>query len=239
MPIVQSIADASARGYGHLNNAAPSVIASGLVLNLDATQYSSYPGSGTTWYDLSPSGLHATGGSAISGQALQSNQAYNTSSTSILNTDTHSLFMSLQINNTSGNWDKIFGYQAGGSDRSPGIWRYPSSRKIHWRFDPGNTDADFSATASTGYETSGTEFTPNTWYYVGVTKNGGTASVYVNGVKLADRGVANPKTSGNAAINLFPGYNGSASMRHVHVYNRVISADEALANYNAVKNKLV
>lgn len=37
-----------------------SVVKTGLVLHLDAANLKSYPGSGTTWYDLSGNGYHAT-----------------------------------------------------------------------------------------------------------------------------------------------------------------------------------
>ena len=36
------------------------IVTSGLILNLDAGDALSYPGSGTTWYDLSGSGYNAT-----------------------------------------------------------------------------------------------------------------------------------------------------------------------------------
>jgi len=213
---------------------------SGIVLNLDAANILSYPGTGNTWYDLSPSGLNATGGSSITGQALQANQPYNTVSTSILNTDTHSLFFSIQINNTTGTWDKIFGYTPSGTDRSPGIWRYPSSARIHWRYDGGNSGADFDVTTVGGYnEPTGTQFQANVWYYVGVTKNGATATSYVNGLKLGTSSVTNPKTAGNSTIQLYPGYTGSSKMRHVHAYNRVLSDAEVLANYNIISTQLV
>jgi hypothetical protein len=214
------------------------VVASGLVLNLDATNIASYPGTGTTWYDLSPSGLNATGSSAITGQRLQANQPYTTATTGILNTDTHSLFFSIQINNTSGTWDKIFGYTPAGTDRSPGIWRWPSTRRIHWRYDPGNTGADFSADA-VGNDL-GTEFTPNVWYYVGVTKNGSATRSYVNGQLVGTTTAVTTKTAGTSTIQLYPGYTQNSSvMRHVHVYNRVITDNEVLKNYNAVRGVLV
>ena len=38
----------------------PSIVSDGLVLNLDAGKYSSYPGSGTTWTDLSGNGNNGT-----------------------------------------------------------------------------------------------------------------------------------------------------------------------------------
>ena len=36
----------------------PRVVTNGLVLALDAANPNSYPGSGTTWYDLSGNNLH-------------------------------------------------------------------------------------------------------------------------------------------------------------------------------------
>ena len=220
-----------------IGSISPSIVTSGLVLNLDATNTASYPGTGTTWFDLSPSGLHATGSSAITGQQLQANQPYTTASTGILNTDTHSLFFSIQINNTSGTWDKIFGYEAGGSDRTPGIWRWPSTRRIHWRYDPGNSGTDFSV--DTVGDNAGTEFVANVWYYVGVTKNGSATRVYVNGQLIGTGSVANPKTAGATPIRLYPGYTQNSSiMRHVHIYNRVISDAEVLSNYNAIRSRL-
>jgi hypothetical protein len=238
MPFISSLGVSSSRAF-KVNDNAP-IVQSGLVLNLDATSPSSYPGSGTTWYDLSPSGLHATGASPLSGYALQFNNPYTTATTSILNTDVHSLFFSIKLSGGfSSVWDKIFGYEPSGTDRSPGIWRYPSNNIIHWRFDPGNTDSDFTSTATGAYPAPGIEFSTSLWYYVGVCKNGATTSVYVNGVKLGDRtGLANPKTAGTSTIRLFPAYTVAAQMRHVHIYNRVLGDAEVLLNYNLIKNNL-
>jgi len=40
--------------------AGPNVVEDGLMLYLDAADPKSYPGSGTTWFDLSGNGRHAT-----------------------------------------------------------------------------------------------------------------------------------------------------------------------------------
>jgi hypothetical protein len=237
MPIMSSLGVASSRATRV--GAVGSIVTNGLVLHLDATNASSYPGSGNTWYDLSPSGLNATGSSPLSGNALQYNTPYATASTSILNTDVHGIFFSIRISGSSGGWDKIFGYEPSGTDRSPGIWRYPSNNTIHWRYDLGNTDSDFTSSATGPYPAPGTEFVANTWYYVGVSKNGATTSVYVNGNKLGDRtGIANPKVAGNSPIGLFPAYTIAAQMRHVHIYNRVLGDSEVLFNYNLIKGNL-
>jgi hypothetical protein len=215
------------------------IVQSSLVLNYDLTNLDCYPGTGTTIYDLSNSKLNASGSVSLSGQTIQNGQTYSTGTTGILNLDTHSIFFSIQINNTSGSWDKIFSYNAGGIDRSPGIWRYPGERKIHWRYDPSNSDSDFSATGTSGYSSTGSEFSINTWYYVGLTKNGGTTIPYVNGSSLGTRtGVSNPKTAGTAAVILYEYFSGASKMRHVHIYNRVLSAEEVALNYKAISNSL-
>ena len=66
----------------------PKVITDQLQLSLDAGDSNSYPGSGTTWYDLSKNGYHATLGSSVSysattfGGSLQTlNNAENTNQT--------------------------------------------------------------------------------------------------------------------------------------------------------------
>ena len=126
----------------------------------------------------------------------------------------------------------LFQYAAGGSDRTPGVWRYPSNRYIHWRYDPGNSGADFGQTS---LGSGGTEFAVNTWFYIGVTKNGATATSYVNGTSLGTSTVSSPKTRGNAAITLFPYYAAPAQIGCVQVYNNVLTAAQVEQNFNAIR----
>jgi len=159
---------------------------------------------------------------------------------SILNTDTHSIFFTIRFNTTSsygsngysGSWDMIFQFAAGGTDRNPGVWRWPSQRYIHWRYDPSNSGCDF------GKNSSNQDFDIDTWYYVGVTKNGATATMYVNGKSVGTASVSNPKTSGNAAVTLFPYYpQDLATMGLCQVYNRVLSDEEVFTNYSAIRSR--
>jgi hypothetical protein len=211
------------------------VVKNGLVLWLDADHPSSYPGSGNTWFDISGSGLNATGSTPIAGRVLKDTQPYTTASTSILNNDNHSIFFLLQINAVNGAWSKIFGYEPAGTDRSPGIWRRPSDRRLHWRYDPSNTGEDLSANA---VGVGGSEFQPNRWYYVGIVKNGATATYYVDGVNLGTFSVSNPKTAGDSTIRLYPAYNQNTSrMSSVKIYNRSLSAAEVLQNYTAINKR--
>jgi hypothetical protein len=220
------------------------IIQSGLQVHLDATDPNSNIGINNRWVDLSNSGLN-TGGSSnmTTGSAgfLNFNQPYRTVSTPLLNTDSHTICLSLQINNSSGTWDKIFEYAPSGTDRSPGVWRYPSSRRLHWRYDPGNVGIDLSVNGvyNDVADNNGTEFSPNVWYYVCIVKSGTVATAYINGVNIGSKTMP-IKTAGNATIGLYPGYTqDSSKMRHVHIYNRSLSPQEISFNYSIIQQSLV
>jgi hypothetical protein len=222
------------------------VVQNGLNLYLDAGIPQSYPGSGTNWNDLSGNALNASGTAAnISSDGAISGASWRTPSTNILDTDTHSIFFMLRMNSSgtypqgySGNWDKMFSYNAPGTDRSPGVWRYPSERKIHWRYDPGNSGIDFSSTAAGGYPAPGTPFALNTWYYVGVIKNGATATAYVNGLSVGSVAVSSPKISGSTPVIINEYYaNQLNNMNCVMVYNRVLTGAEVQQNFNALRGR--
>ena len=226
----------------------PKTVTDGLALYADAGNIKSYPGTGNTWYDISYNSLNLTGtaGWITPAGGATSGQVWATSSTSILNTNIHSIFFYIKFNSsvnhpqgTTGNWDKIFTYAGGGSDRSPGVWRYPSSRWIHWRYDPSNTGCDFGVNSTT--LDSNSEFPLNTWYYVGVTKNGANTVMYVNGREIGTSTVSNPKTAGNAAVQIYesyaPGAPSLSNLNNLAIYNRVITGAEVLQNYNATKGR--
>lgn len=183
---------------------------------------------------------HIPSGSTTYNVLQSTTNAVITDSSNILNTDTHSIFFALRLNTTSaygsngysGSWDKIFSFMAGGSDRTPGVWRYPSERYIHWRYDPGNTGCDFGKNSSNQY------FDIDTWYYIGVTKNGAATIQYVNGQQVGTGSVANPKTSGSASIILFEYYpNALATIGLVQIYNRVITPSEVEQNFYAIRGR--
>jgi hypothetical protein len=126
----------------------------------------------------------------------------------------------------------MFSYNAGGGDRSPSVWLYPSERKLHWRYDPANTGVDFSS------DSIGTQFALNTWYYVGVTKNGSSALSYVNGINITSSTVANPKTAGSAAVIINEGYtNPLNNINSLMIYNRTLTASEISKNFNALRGR--
>lgn len=247
----------------HSGTTLSGVVTANLGMYVDTNRVNSH-NANTTWSDLSGNALNAVGPIAgqlailpvgndtptlsggLSSGAYPSGGSWDTASTALLNDDTHTITFWIKFNSSttyptgsSGGWEKIFGYNPAGTDRSPGIWRYPSFRKIHWRFDPANTDADFSVLAMGAYDNpAGGEFELDTWYNVCVSKNLSVATAYVNGVKLGTSVVANPKTAGNSTIRLFEGYaQSSAQMDAVMIYSSVLTDAEVLQNYNALRGR--
>lgn len=223
----------------------PKISTDGLVMYLDAFNRSCFPGSGATVADLSGvvGDFSGTSTYANSSTGFVSGASWTSGTTSILNTDVHSIFFKIRFssnstypNGTSGNWNKIFTYAPSGTDRSPGIWRWPDNRWIHWRYDPVNSGCDFGKNG-TSLDT-GNQFDIGVWYYVGVTKNGGNTVMYVNGVRIGTGSVSNPKTSGNAAIILMENYpNPICNIDQIAIYNRVLSDAEVLNNFDLIKRR--
>ena len=104
------------------SSAGPNIVRSGIVFIVDTANPRSYPGSGVTWADLSGNLLNATGNASyISSIGVTSGVSWSTSTTGILDTDTHSVFLMLKLNSngtypngSTGGWEKIFSYNAGG-----------------------------------------------------------------------------------------------------------------------------
>lgn len=197
-------------------------------------------------YDMSKAGLHTTLARALKRSTLESASGATvgtTATTSVLSNDYHSIFLMVRFNTTgtygsngySGSYDKIFTYPANG-DRAPGVWRYPSNRFLHWRYNPSNTGADFGAT---GTVAGANDFAIDTWYYVGVVKNGATATMYVNGTQVGTATVASPSSVGTAPIYLFEGHalDGLTSMGACQAWNRVLTAAEVQANFNVIRRR--
>lgn len=228
-----------------LNNDFGPIITDGLVLFLYGGDISSYPTGGSIWYDLSLNNYTVTN----SAFELGSNGRYSLSSngndaeiasSSILNNDSHTIEFLLKFksngsfpNGYTGSWEQFFGYYGGGTDRSPGIWRWPSERRIHWQYDPNNSGIQI------GKNSDYAEFDLNTYYFVSVTKNGSSAIAYVNGTQVATSTVSNPKTSGNAVVRFFDYYtSGLMEIQMCRIYNRPLSGQEILTNYNAYSNTI-
>ena len=225
----------------------PKIVTNGLVLALDAANNKSYPGSGTTWSDLSgnnntgtltngPTFSSANGGSIVfDGTNDYVGFTYN----SIFNPPSNisvSLWGRLTVNNTSirtlielsvSTDELYFIYWRG--DLSPKRWWYGLRQSNNTYVETNSTSTDFSI---------------NTWYNLALVADSSTGlfSFYINGI--LDNSIAYNGTLKQTASSLSIGADAGASRRYLIgnisntlIYNRALTAAEVLQNYNATKSR--
>ena len=218
----------------------PSIITSGLSLNLDAGFIPSYSQSGTTWYDVSSSGNNGT---------LLNGPTFNSANGGSIVFDGSNDSVSLPSQTA------IFS----SSSFTVGLWIYPnisnSNQMVFSSIGPG---PDFNSRAvlirlksdagilfsfyNDDLSTSSNVFVTNVWQYIVCTYNytTDTSTIYLNGVVKAtgNQGPCIETQSMTTRIgNWFTQeyYVGRVSL--CSLYNRSLSQTEITQNFNAVKGR--
>ena len=226
----------------------PAIITSGLVLCLDAANRKSYPGSGTTWTDLSgrgnngtltlgPTYSNANGGSLVFDGV--DDYVLVPSNASIPYTSS-ARTVNIWFYTNSATWAKdvntLFFYGTGTNGQAFGIDMdvYPQMEVFTW----GGVGRDL--TFNTTYSQVG-------WKNICVTYNGSTTIlIYENGVftqTLTLTASCNTLSSGvyigaiNPSVLAGGYYNGN--IPQVSIYNRALTAAEIRQNYNALKSRYI
>ena len=215
-------------------------ITNNTILYLDAGSASSYPGSGSVWYDLSVQDNYATmsnttytsvnGGyftfnGTINSKGLLTSAKYNVTYSGKTVFVTAYLSGNM-INNT---YRAILGSSAGVRNFNFYLYRNIS----------GNYQLHYSANSVGGLSDTLTSFTPGTWFTAAVTHTtGNLVSYYFNGQPVGTGTAAFSQylsggTEGiGGADNFWDGRIGLAS-----VYKVALSSSEILQNHNGVKNR--
>lgn len=217
----------------------PRIVTSGLVLNLDAANTKSYPGSGTSWTDLS--GNNNTGtltngptfSSANNGQIVfdGTNDYVNITvgPTSPLKI-TNNITVSVWFYNSS--WKESNIIQGGGYGfifwTGTSIYGAAYDGKIIW----GKQQTTNQVISNNTY--SGLL---NVWYNIVGTYNGTTLRLYYNGV--LDKEQNNSFTFDVSECTIGTGIDGTFNGRisNVNVFNRVLTQSEIQQNFNALRGR--
>jgi hypothetical protein len=205
----------------------PSIITDGLVLALDAANPNSYPGTGTTWNDLSGNGNNGT---LVNGPTFYSGNAG-----SIVFDGANDLVNIPSAIITSG------------SNFSVSFFMYPLSR-MNYNQGIGTAWGFFSFhTTSVGAVYAGTDIsnrlTPsqlpsntlllNTWQCFSFVYNNPIGFFYKNGSLLASKSMNTTATW--PAFVLATTLHGNIS--NLQIYNRALTPQEVQQNYNATKGR--
>jgi hypothetical protein len=228
----------------------PNIIDDGLVLYLDAGNRKSYPGSGTTWFDKSGRGNNGT---------LTNGPTFNTGSlgsivfdgvddlvicsASLQNATAFTIGMWLY--NTDTNINYAMSQQPLGSDRFSAHNQYSveSGKSFFTVYGVGANDFD-------NYYNVTPTFTTGSWFYqIYQWDSSHTMKMFLNGVQQSGT-YEFLGTRPTSILNSFPFRIGLGARSGVgtlfyfkgnipitQVYNRVLSAQEILQNYNATKGR--
>lgn len=204
----------------------PSVVRSGLVLHLDAANTKSYPGSGTTWTDLSGNSNNGTltNGPTFSSANMGSIVFDGSNDTIVLSTaislsSDFSICFFENLTDTISNADAVVGLSGVGNDINhyAGVLRY-------WT---GSTDRVINSISTVA----------NTWYHYSVSRLGTSYFIYTNGVLTAQNN--NQAVSTFTITNIARGNAGhlSGQISNISIYNRALTASEIAQNFNALRSR--
>ena len=215
------------------------VVTSGLILNLDAGNTSSYPGTGTTWTDTSPSAMTATLQNATYGTASGGHFVFNGSNSAAVipnNTvlDVQSLSIEVWMSPASSLSQQGFWLEKGNINTQYSFFMF--SNTIYWRIAGGALDT--TATVSS-------YISLNSWYHMVGTHKAGEQKIYINNAVVASNtgsptitantaGVSIGNANGAASPSSYP-FNGKIAI--VRVYNKALTAAEVQLNYNDQKSR--
>lgn len=231
----------------------PRIVTDGLVLCLDAGNSKSYPGSGTTWADLSGNSNNATlvNGptfSSTNGGLLSFDGENDYGSLPTISSTQAGFTIALWINSSRWGLPSCPCPDLSGIlDWSTGYWNYTSISSVNYgppffviynqsNSPFGNSVSFLTATAL------------NTWYYLVATfgpSGGGVMRSYTNGILNQTTSL----TTSNGvftvtATPLIGGYNRhcghcsiQAKIPQISIYNRPLTAPEIQQNFNALRGR--
>lgn len=224
------------------------IVTQGLVLDLDAAKRESYPGTGTSWNDISgnnSNGVLTNGptfsftdyGSIVFDGVNDYVDCGNASTLSLSTQGTVSAWVktnrSYPGNTASNSFRGIIGKVASGGGGQQSYWLdwYGTNASRILRLGIGD------ATSSTTLEIGNFDFL-NNWNYVLGTWNGSTAQVYVNGVirgSVANTRVAQTLSNSLTVGQVFEQWEGNIAF--TQIYSRSLSAQEVQQNFNAYRSR--
>ena len=219
----------------------PKIVTDGLVFAVDAANTKSYPGSGTTWKDLSGNGNNGT---------LANGPTFDSGNGGSIVFDGSDDYVSIPnppattagtINSSISVW-----FKTGGDINSNQTLYSERNGTTHifskLRINLDKVDYIFLTPSVTKILSTSTSLSTNTWHHITGTKLGNDYSIYVNGqldvsstedVGSFNTGGTISTNIGKETIGLYLGGN----ITLTHIYNRALTPSEITQNHNALKSR--
>jgi hypothetical protein len=215
----------------------PNIVTDGLVLALDAGSKKSYPGSGTTWYDLSGNGNNCTlDASEVSLNTSQNTNVlyFNTGVSTINGPSTPNAFTSFTAFKKIGTQTDNFHVLMGGQTHEISI-QSNGSLRIGTNAGGSRSVSDISQ-ANIGFD-----ILDGRWSVFTARYDGSDLRTYINGVqvKLISKSGTTNDSYKLSRIGCWEsnGYQANGYIPFVYMYDRALSQSEVLQNYNSVKSR--
>jgi len=231
------------------------IIGNGLVINMDFSQFRTYPGTGTALTDISGSGLDATMVGTV-GYTNTDPKSFNYSGTGNYFNGNNNLSTIITSGLTIISWINVTNITA----RSFIFAKYLSTNPPGYSFEVGTLSGLWTNTLrfyvqgttanSSDYRGVANAISQNTKCMVSVTFDYATktTAMYVNGSSITATQSGNPASMSSDWYNtntpykiatLRPSFALDAAMNQysLFVYNRALTATEILNNYNATKSR--
>ena len=225
----------------------PKIVTNGLVLNLDAANKKSYPGTGTSWYDLTKNKYNFTLYNSPTYSSL--NNGILTFSKTSLQYAEYSATLSSLSNWTVETWVKFTTTPASSSQVTALIVGIYNGANLNFCIGTTNSPTDYTIRAgfyNGAWRQSSIGHSPSaeTWYSYTATYDGSNIILYVNGILFNSTGYIGTSQSGGGvriarrwdstltSTNLTDG-----SVSIARLYNKALIANEVLQNYNATKGR--
>ena len=212
----------------------PRIVTDGLVLALDAGNTKSYPGSGTTWTDLSG---NSNTGTLTNGPTYSSDNGGSIVFDGTNDYVTTGDMFDPNSNFTFSSWVNL---DAFGTQRTI-ISKQNQAGSIQIRIHGTDNDVEIVDNNRVNVGTfSNFTLSLSTWYNIVVTRSSNTYSLYVDGVYKSDFTSTNvydyaAQTIGKNFNIATEYWDGKISI--IHCYDRALSAEEIQQNYLATKGR--
>jgi hypothetical protein len=227
--------------YFLIKNGYDDIVTDGLVLNVDAGWYNSYPGSGTVWTDLSGQGNNGTlfnsptfssnGQGSLNFDGTDDYVRVNESASIDITTNTIT-FGAWCYPTVSNKYQHIL-VKGVGESRQYGMWLSVNGTSQIFR--------NLNGVVGQTNVTISTPWVVNNWNYIMLVYNGSTIKIYLNGLEVFSENASGNISHTNSNVNLggepTQSYLFVGNITNGQIYNRALSADEIFQNYNTQKTR--
>lgn len=223
----------------------PNIVLDSLILDLDAANIKSYPGTGTTWTDISRGGFNAT---------LTNGPTFNSSNGGNIVLDGSNDYISVingytNVMKNNNNWTVSLWFRASNLSNNPVLVSPDAGQLAYFDlFLEVGPNAIYWASgggAGSNYVSATPTLITNTIYNIVFVKTGTTTGkVYLNGIEIAlttnGTGLGSmPNSNADFRIGAFKqsGFELNGNLYNILMYNRTLTASEITQNYNATKGR--